>query len=65
MDSERKDSEHFNNHSRRWTAMCRIMDATGNKEMAKKVTEQRSDCVTRFDENRKKQKGEHLKLKLV
>ena len=50
MESAGEDSAHYNNHSGRRTAVCRIMDATGNKEIAKKITRHRSDCVTAYYE---------------
>lgn len=50
MESAGEDSAHYSNHSGRRTAVCRVMEATGNKELAKKVTGHRSDCVTAYNE---------------
>ena len=50
MESAGEDSAQYSNHSGRRTAVCRIMEATGSKELAKKVTGHRSDCVTAYNE---------------
>ena len=50
MDSAGEDSAHYSNHSGRRTAVSRIMNATGNKEVAKKITGHRSDCVLNYNE---------------
>ena len=44
------EDDQYSNQSCRKTTVTRIMNATGNKEMAKKVTGHRSDCVLTYND---------------
>lgn len=49
MDAAGEDSAHYSNHSGRRSAVCRIIEATGSKEIAKKITGHRSDCINGYN----------------
>jgi hypothetical protein len=49
MEAAGEDDENFTNQSGRRTAVTRIMDKTGDKELAKKVSGHRSDCVIAYN----------------
>lgn len=49
MEAAGEDDENFTNQSGRRTAVTRIMDSTGDKELAKKISGHRSDCVITYN----------------